>query len=152
MSAFAADKKGDKSKGQKKAMVHPEPFGINTGALPQMDRKFSGKILSKGGKKAVALEPIKKNLGGKQRLTVVKDATMNGISKPAIRRLARRGGVKRISKPIYDEIRQELRVFLEGVLKDATTYCDHGKRKTVRPLDVVYALKRKGRDLYGYGV
>ena len=62
------------------------------------------------------------------------------------------GGVKRISKPIYDEIRSELRIFLESTLRDATTYCEHAKRKTVKPLDIVYALKRKGRDLYGYGM
>ena len=65
--------------------------------------------------------------------------------------LVEKGGVKRISKPIYEEIRQELRIFLESTLRDATTYCEHAKRRTVKPLDIVYALKRKGRDLYGYG-
>jgi len=93
----------------------------------------------------------KKNLG-KQRVQTVKETTLGGITKPAIRRLARRGGVKRISKAIYDEVRQELQRFLEMTLRDATTYCEHSKRKTVTPLDIVYALKRKGRDLYGYGV
>jgi histone H4 len=34
-----------------------------------------------------------------------------GITKPAIRRLARRGGVKRISNLIYDETRAILKVF-----------------------------------------
>lgn len=77
---------------------------------------------------------------------------MKGITKPAIRRLARRGGVKRISKPIYEEARKELRIFLETTLRDATTYCEHAKRSTIKPLDIIYALKRKGRDLYGYGV
>lgn len=92
----------------------------------------------------------KKNLG-KARVSQIKDTTLTGITKPVLRRLARRGGVKRISKPIYDEVRQELRYFLETTLRDATTYCEHAKRRTVKPLDVVYALKRKGRDLYGYG-
>jgi len=32
-------------------------------------------------------------------------ATIDGITKPAIRRLARRGGVKRISSYIYDDTR-----------------------------------------------
>jgi hypothetical protein len=31
------------------------------------------------------------------------------------------------------------------------TYTEHGKRKTVTALDVVYALKRQGRTLYGFG-
>lgn len=39
----------------------------------------------------------------------------SGITKPAIRRLARRGGVKRISGLIYEETRAVLKVFLENV-------------------------------------
>ncbi|KAG7224902.1 hypothetical protein INR49_014818, partial [Caranx melampygus] len=75
-----------------------------------------------------------------------------GITKPAIRRLARRGGVKRISGLIYEETRGVLKVFLENVIRDAVTYTEHAKRKTVTAMDVVYALKRQGRTLYGFGV
>jgi histone H4 len=74
-----------------------------------------------------------------------------GVTKPAIRRLARRGGVKRISSLIYDEARNVLRTFLESVIKDSVTYTEHSKRKTVTALDVVYALKRQGKTLYGFG-
>ena len=74
-----------------------------------------------------------------------------GITKPAIRRLARRGGVKRISGLIYDETRSVLKTFLDCVVRDAVTYTDHAKRKTVTAMDVVYALKRQGRTLYGFG-
>jgi len=41
---------------------------------------------------------------------------IQGITKPDIRRLARRGGVKRISGNIYEETRAELKRFLEKVL------------------------------------
>jgi len=74
-----------------------------------------------------------------------------GITKPAIRRLARRGGVKRISSYIYEETRAVLRGFLENVIRDSVVYTEHAKRKTVTALDVVYALKRQGRTLYGFG-
>lgn len=74
---------------------------------------------------------------------------IQGITKPAIRRLARRGGVKRISGLIYDETRGVLKLFLESVIRDAVTYTEHAKRKTVTSLDVIYALKRQGRTLYG---
>merc|ERR1712172_78511 len=74
-----------------------------------------------------------------------------GITKPAIRRLARRGGVKRISSYIYEETRAVLRSFLENVVRDSVVYTEHAKRKTVTALDVVYALKRQGRTLYGFG-
>jgi histone H4 len=77
--------------------------------------------------------------------------TIMGITKPAIRRLARRGGVKRISNMVYDETRNVLRTFLENVVRDSVTYTEHAKRKTVTALDVVYALKRQGRTLYGFG-
>ena len=65
------------------------------------------------------------------------------LQKPAIRRLARRGGVKRISGLIYEETRGVLKVFLENVIRDAVTYTEHARRKTVTALDVVYALKRQ---------
>ncbi|ODM87535.1 Histone H4 [Orchesella cincta] len=35
--------------------------------------------------------------------------------------------------------------------QDAVTYTEHAKRKTVTAMDVVYALKRQGRTLYGFG-
>ena len=76
---------------------------------------------------------------------------LQGITKPAIRRLARRGGVKRISGLIYEETRGVLKVFLENVIRDAVTYTEHARRKTVTAFDVVYALKRQGRTLYGFG-
>ena len=78
------------------------------------------------------------------------------------------GGVKRISAMIYEETRGVLKSFLESVIRDAVTYTEvccsfqlasqqkltlkqHAKRKTVTSLDVVYALKRQGRTLYGFG-
>ena len=75
-----------------------------------------------------------------------------GISNPVIRRLARRGGVKRISQLIYEDTRGILRTFLENVLKDTIVYTEHAKRKTVTSLDVVYALKKQGKSIYGYGI
>ena len=44
-----------------------------------------------------------------------------------------------------------VQVFLENVIRDAVTYTEHAKRKTVTAMDVVYALKRQGRTLYGFG-
>uniref|UniRef100_A0A3B4XP53 Histone H4 n=1 Tax=Seriola lalandi dorsalis TaxID=1841481 RepID=A0A3B4XP53_SERLL len=49
------------------------------------------------------------------------------------------------------ETRGVLKVFLENVIRDAVTYTEHAKRKTVTAMDVVYALKRQGRTLYGFG-
>jgi len=101
--------------------------------------KIGGK--GKGGKQGAKRFASKKSL----------KETIMGITKPAIRRLARRGGVKRISSYIYEETRAVLRSFLENVVRDSVTYTEHAKRKTVTALDVVYALKRQGRTLYGFG-
>lgn len=70
---------------------------------------------------------------------------IQGITKPAIRRLARassrssirssietdrhdectgRGGVKRISGLIYEETRGVLKIFLENVIRDSVTYTE----------------------------
>ncbi|KAK2892181.1 hypothetical protein Q8A73_017846 [Channa argus] len=102
----------------------------------QLARRKGGKGLGKGG--------------AKRHRKVLRD-NIQGITKPAIRRLARRGGVKRISGLIYEETRGVLKVFLENVIRDAVTYTEHAKRKTVTAMDVVYALKRQGRTLYGFG-
>jgi histone H4 len=76
---------------------------------------------------------------------------INGITRPAIRRLARRGGVKRMHSDIYEETRGVLKVFLENLLRDTMVFTEYAHRKTVSALDVVHALKRQGRTLYGFG-
>jgi histone H4 len=88
---------------------------------------------------------------GAKRIRKTTKEVILGITKPAIRRLARRGGVKRISNLIYEEARNVLKSFLENIVRDSVTYTEHARRKTVTALDVVYALKRQGRSLYGFG-
>ncbi|KAI6044485.1 hypothetical protein EDC04DRAFT_2877752 [Pisolithus marmoratus] len=79
--------------------------------------------------------------GAKRHRKILRD-NIQGITKPAIRR---------ISGLIYEETRGVLKIFLENVIRDSVTYTEHAKRKTVTALDVVYALKRSGRTLYGFG-
>ena len=99
----------------------------------------------------LAVSNISSSVRNRKRHRKVLRDNIQGITKPAIRRLARRGGVKRISGLIYEEVRGVLKLFLENVIRDAVTYCEHAKRKTVTAMDVVYALKRQGRTLYGFG-
>ena len=105
---------------------------------------MAGKTGGKGGKGFGKL--------GAKRVVKSGRNVIHGITKPAIRRLARRGGVKRISHDIYEETRNVLKGFLENVVRDAVTYTEHARRKTVTAMDVVYALKRQGRTLYGFGI
>mmetsp|Transcript_39970 Transcript_39970/g.96489 ORF Transcript_39970/g.96489 Transcript_39970/m.96489 type:complete len:88 (+) Transcript_39970:132-395(+) len=52
---------------------------------------------------------------------------------------------------IFLIIKKYKRVFLENVIRDSVTYTEHARRKTVTAMDVVYALKRQGKTLYGFG-
>jgi len=88
-------------------------------------------------------------LGGKRHRKIVKD-TIRGITKNAIRRLARRGGVKRISGGIYENIREALKARLEMILRDVVTFTEYRKAKTVTVHDVLFALRRIGRPIYGF--
>lgn len=58
---------------------------------------------------------------------------------------------KQISSLIYEETIGVLKIFLENVIRDAVTYIEHARRKTVTTMDVVYALKCQGRTMYGFG-
>ena len=89
--------------------------------------------------------------GGAVRHRKVFRDNIQGITKPAIRRLARRGGVKRISGTMYEETRGLLKLYLENVIRTSVTYTEHARRKTVSPMDIVHGLKHHGCTLYGFG-
>ncbi|KAH7353637.1 histone-fold-containing protein [Plectosphaerella cucumerina] len=90
-----------------------------------------------------------KGMGAKRHRKILKD-TITGITKPAIRRLARRGGVKRISASIYDEVRVAIKLRLESILKDCVAYTEYRNAKTVTVHDVIFSLKRIGAPIYGF--
>nr|GLL27926.1 Histone H4 [Ipomoea trifida] len=58
----------------------------------------------------------------------------------------RLGGAKRHQKVLWDNIqsitKSAIQEFLENVIRDAVTYTEHARRKTVTTMDVIYALKR----------
>ena len=64
--------------------------------------------------------------GAKRHHKVLRD-NIQGITKPAIRRLPRHGGMKRVSGLIYEETRGVLKVFLENVIWDVGTYTEHAR-------------------------
>ncbi len=74
--------------------------------------------------------------------------SITGITKGDIRRLARKGGVARISSFVYDDARVAIKGFLEHVVKNSIIYSDYARRKTVTAMDVIYALKKINHPLY----
>ncbi len=69
---------------------------------------------------------------------------LEAVGKPAIRRLARRGGVARISAEVYQSMRDTANAYLDSVVERALLYleCRVGKNGGVlTATDVIYALK-----------
>jgi histone H4 len=88
--------------------------------------------------------------GGAKRHHYILRDNLGGISRSAIRRLARRAGVVRMSALVYDETRAVLKVFVHALVQDAFVYMQHAHRKTISTTDVLFALKRQGRTQYGF--
>jgi histone H4 len=113
--------------------------GIGKGGLVEKQKKVAGKTVAGAGGMMKRHQHQRKN----------RDA-IQGVTKPAIKRLARRGGVKRLANGVYEEVRIVLRNYLKKVVHDALAYTEHAKRKTINVMDVVHALKQNGRTLYGF--
>ncbi|KAJ0354910.1 hypothetical protein COL26b_002807 [Colletotrichum chrysophilum] len=109
---------------------------------PGGGKKGTGKV--SGGK-------VLPGQGAKRHRKIMKD-TIRGITKPAIRRLARRGGVKRISAMIYDDARSALKDRLTGIriIRDCITYVEYRGAKTITIHDVIHSLRRLGAPIYGF--
>ena len=85
-----------------------------------------------------------------KRMKKVLRDSLKSVTRGSIRRLARRGGIKRISGLLYEEVRGVLKAFVNTTVADSVSFTEHAKRKTVSASDVVYALKSKGKAIYGY--
>lgn len=111
---------------------------------------LGGKGVIGGGKEKHGLGGKGLGKGGLRRHRKVIRDSIRGITKGDIRRLARRGGIKRISGTLYDDARQAMIDRIKAILEECVIYLDHSKRKTVTVRDVIFALKRQGRPIYGF--
>lgn len=109
-----------------------------------------GKMHPLGLGKSLGGKGLSKSLGHAKRHRIPGKDVISGITTPAIKRLMRKGGIKRVSSTCFPVVRAELRSFLERVVEAAAVYTEHAKRKTMTAMDVVYALKRRGQTLYGF--
>ncbi|KAK3318265.1 hypothetical protein B0H66DRAFT_602859 [Apodospora peruviana] len=110
----------------------------------------SSTIPQRGGPGALksVLKSNRQAIGGK---SVLSGMSMGGKgAAKRHRRLARRGGVKRISANIYDEARGVMKDHLTLIIRDCVTYVEHRNAKTVTVNDVIFALRRIGRPIYGF--
>lgn len=81
-----------------------------------------GKGLGKGAK----------GLGGAKRHRKVLRDNLQGMTKPMIQRLARRGGVMRLEVQAYEEIRGIMMYYLQQIMLHTVTAVQHQRMRTVQ--------------------
>lgn len=98
------------------------------------------------GKNGTHMNIIKEKAKRRQKKEI--DWSTRSFSKPAIRRLARRGGVKRISSLMHEEVRGIMKEWLNSLLRLVLIYTESRRAKTVNVMDVVMGLKKIGMNFY----
>ena len=78
--------------------------------------------------------------GAKRHQKALRDNVHGCITKGAVQRLARRGGVKRLSHNLINAIRLATLEFLDKHLYSIFTVTEHSKRKTVTRNDAIRGL------------
>ena len=137
-----------------KPVRHAEPK-----TAPKPDRaesKTAPKTASKTAPKTAPKPKPGRRADPKPDPTKVKRFTSRdvppGITKPALRRLMRRAGIKRAQRNVYAIAQRELNELTDEVLKPAILCVQHCRRKTVGVRDIKFALARGGpvTALYGF--
>ena len=91
--------------------------------------------------------------GAKRHRRVLRD-NITGFTLPALRLIARRGGVplpQAHAAPVLEPARRELREYLITNLRDAVAHAEHGRRRTIAAPDMAWAVKKQGVIVYGLG-
>lgn len=78
--------------------------------------------------------------GAKKHRKVLRD-NIQGVTKGALKRLARRAGITRLSGLMYEELRTVLKFFIENIERDAVTFTEHVRHTTVKREDVLAAAE-----------
>ena len=102
--------------------------------------KFRGK--GKGMGKSMGKMMAKRHMGQDLKEPI------DRITRPALRRICRRAGIKRINGHTYDEMKGVLNSFTENLCQMAMCYMSHARRSTVSVIDVQYAARRMGKEIY----
>jgi histone H3 len=84
--------------------------------------------------------------GGLRHRKILRD-NISGITKPALLRILRRAGVKRVSGLIYEELRGVLMVWLRTLVRDTVIFTEHARRKTAQLSDLEASLSNNGIKL-----
>ena len=87
--------------------------------------------------------------GGAKRHAKNLKSMKQGITRGDIKRLARAGGVKRISGDCFDVIRDKIEGYVDDIMFKALVHVEYQKKRTVSASDVVRAMQESGTTAYG---
>lgn len=77
-------------------------------------------------------------------------APIDTLTRPVMRRIGRRAGIRRVSKTLYPYMRKALVDFLISILKWAILLMEHKKVSTLGVFEVIAAMEANGRPLWGF--
>jgi len=132
------------SKAQQKSKVKPwkkVSFSRDVSAQGKSDRP-KAKVAPQ--KRPSTSSSGKSTSAGLRRLRALRRSMLTSGD---VKRLARRGGVKRMAASVKETTEKVLRSFLENIVGDAIKYTENAKRRTVTVGDVLMALKHNNRTL-----
>lgn len=82
----------------------------------------------------------------KRQRRVLRDG-IEGISRPALQRIMRRAGIKRISESTYGELRNVMTHYMKSIIRDMVIFVEHNERKTVQIKDLKASLEMNNIQL-----
>jgi histone H4 len=90
---------------------------------------------------------IKKD--GKKKLSEQPNIWKYYLKNGTLKKLARKAGIKRIAKTSYDTIRDQTVPLLENIVKDAITFTEHARQKTIKNKWMKHGINRTtGQTIY----
>ena len=75
---------------------------------------------------------------------------IQGLKNPEYLRLAHKAGIKRMNGICYDELRGITQVWLNDLVKDAVTFTENRRAKTVNVNDVIAAIYQNDGVNFAY--
>lgn len=73
-----------------------------------------------------------------------------GMTKAAVKRMARRSGISRMSMKSVDGLREVTKIQIDELTRTALESMRSDKRSTIIPADIILAAKLTGHNLVGY--
>ena len=105
--------------------------------------------MKKGGKSNALIQKTASKMISKRHMKSNKDPRA-GITKPAVRRLARRSGIKRIAGDMYKDVRKHAFDYVSEIVRKADAIMTGKKVKTCTNCIVSHVLNMSGNTIYGY--